>query len=308
MTHPGTHSGERHHNDFHINFTEPRGACGISTQQSTSIYRVRGHFLGLGHCIVSLFSLFILGFIFSSTAFADWDSLEECARLKKKIMTTNKEGMKTYFLTEFREYNCRRFSDRRIDEAIELRDLLSKQGLRIHFLSDGLHSAAENGYHDIASIILRLENGEIDDYDKEEALETAVAYGRANVVRILMQHGIRNPESRRDALFVAAKRGDIDIVRALIELGERINQGDDDGKLALHVASEYGQFDVVKVLIESGASVNKTDEYGWSALHYAAAECNDGIAKLLLKFDANPHSRDEEGKTPFDYHTKYCNK
>ena len=65
-------------------------------------------------------------------------------------------------------------------------------------------------------------------------------------------------------LFIAARRGKINLIKVLIELGVDINaKGDNDGNRALHIASEYGHLDVTCYLLKSNAKTelqNDLDE------------------------------------------------
>ena len=68
------------------------------------------------------------------------------------------------------------------------------------------------------------------------------------------------------ALLFAVQLGQLDAVRALLEVGADVNDGFPDGTSALVVAAMNGQHEVGIYLIDQGADVNAAAQ-GWSALH-----------------------------------------
>ena len=83
-------------------------------------------------------------------------------------------------------------------------------------------------------------------------------------------------------LRAAAKRGDVDRVRAFVakrtqqdgvaaaNLLAALDAADDEGKTALSCAAEEGHEAVVRELVEAGADVNKADDDGRTPLYIAA--------------------------------------
>src|SRR4051812_15242941 len=68
----------------------------------------------------------------------------------------------------------------------------------------------------------------------------------------------------------------------------------DDASDALHVAAQRGEVDSVAALIASGADVNGFDDLGHTPLHYAAAHERLDVARLLLASGANVNARQLE--------------
>ena len=68
------------------------------------------------------------------------------------------------------------------------------------------------------------------------------------------------------ALLFAVQLGQIDAVRALLEVGADVNDAFPDGTSALVVAAMNGQHDVGIYLIDRGADVHAAEQ-GWNALH-----------------------------------------
>ncbi|PVH97350.1 ankyrin, partial [Periconia macrospinosa] len=70
------------------------------------------------------------------------------------------------------------------------------------------------------------------------------------------------------------------------------------GTDALHVAARIGQLDTMRVLMEHGADVNMTTFRGWTPLHWAAANRQVDAMKLLEQSGVRSDLKDDDGKTP----------
>ncbi|NOZ19742.1 MAG: ankyrin repeat domain-containing protein [Planctomycetes bacterium] len=81
----------------------------------------------------------------------------------------------------------------------------------------------------------------------------------------------------------AAKVGDVERVKQLLDAGADINATDMFSQTALHLAALHGHKDVVQLLIDRGANVNPTDESGATPLNYARSKGHKDIAMLLGK-------------------------
>ena len=132
-------------------------------------------------------------------------------------------------------------------------------------------------------------------------------------------------KAKRHPLIAAAKAGDLELARLLIDGGENVNSG------ALHLAAESGHRDLVRLLIANGADVNDRDQFGVtplalavlgyhtaivreliengadvkakstldrSPLHCAVAQGYEGMAKLLISSGADIGTVDKDGKSP----------
>jgi len=81
-----------------------------------------------------------------------------------------------------------------------------------------------------------------------------------------------------------------------------INQGDAFGQRsnALMLASGRGQIDVIRLLLDSGANIEQTCDHEYTALFYA---CESGVAavQLLLDSGANVNHVDQRGETALEF-------
>eukprot|EP00012_Vannella_robusta_P004313 CAMPEP_0206186594 /NCGR_PEP_ID=MMETSP0166-20121206/2495_1 /ASSEMBLY_ACC=CAM_ASM_000260 /TAXON_ID=95228 /ORGANISM="Vannella robusta, Strain DIVA3 518/3/11/1/6" /LENGTH=544 /DNA_ID=CAMNT_0053602007 /DNA_START=1330 /DNA_END=2961 /DNA_ORIENTATION=+ len=94
-------------------------------------------------------------------------------------------------------------------------------------------------------------------------------------------------------LFVAAEKGDNEIVQYIIEQAkakgqlEQLNKAKSSGATPLHVAAFMGHEEVVKTLLEEGVNVDTTLFNQNSPLYDAINQGHPAIADLLLAKDAN---------------------
>ncbi|KAH8162560.1 hypothetical protein CIB48_g5668 [Xylaria polymorpha] len=90
-------------------------------------------------------------------------------------------------------------------------------------------------------------------------------------------------------LALAAKQGNIELVRVLLHAGANVNYSPDGGYTALQVAASEGHFDVVKFLINKGAVLNPPTplETGATVLELAAGNGYLSIVRLLIEAGAD---------------------
>ena len=135
-------------------------------------------------------------------------------------------------------------------------------------------------------------------------------------------------------LHDAARSGNLEHVRLLVEQGTDKDNGDGHGRTPLRLASLYGHLEVVQYLVEQGASLDKASNYGHhtpligatirghleivrylleqgadrdkadidgrTPLHYSAANGHLEIAMLLMSYGADLNARDTDGQLPID--------
>ena len=115
---------------------------------------------------------------------------------------------------------------------------------------------------------------------------------RANLVgawclAFLLTGAILGPET---PLADAAMRGDVEMVRSLLEGGADLDAPQGDGMTALHWAAERGDQEIAKLLISAGADMEAgTRIGGYTPLHLASKGGHAAVAAVLLEAggDAN---------------------
>jgi ankyrin repeat protein len=103
-----------------------------------------------------------------------------------------------------------------------------------------------------------------------EALLAAAGYGRAGVVKLLLDRGV--------------------------DVNVQINGSDSPLMAAVGPPSET-QTEIVKLLLDHGADVHARDRDGWTALMHAARNGNGEAVKLLLARGAEIEAKANEGQT-----------
>ncbi|MDB6087061.1 MAG: hypothetical protein JWN43_4942 [Gammaproteobacteria bacterium] len=108
---------------------------------------------------------------------------------------------------------------------------------------------------------------------------------------------LTDPATRHEALWLAAERGDLQVVQALSDR-DSVNSHDDFGRGALARAARAGRTDVVEALVHAGAAVDNADQYGITPLMLGAREKHDSTVGALLRAGAKVNLADHGGNTP----------
>ena len=101
-----------------------------------------------------------------------------------------------------------------------------------------------------------------------------------------------------DALFNAAKGGNIGKINSLLRQGAQVNSANISQETALHAAAALGRSNAVNLLLQKGANPNATTTGGWTPLHSAARFRHTQAARLLVSRGAQVNARNSQGKTP----------
>jgi len=96
----------------------------------------------------------------------------------------------------------------------------------------------------------------------------------------------------------AARTGNLNRVRALLNQGVPVNARSLTGWTPLHMAAYYGRLNVVEELLKRGARVNPRDHGGRTPLHFAL---NTRIVHALIKAGANPKYRTINGTSVYNF-------
>ena len=121
---------------------------------------------------------------------------------------------------------------------------------------------------DIESLIKEILDINQKDKDGNTALTEAAAYGHAEYVKILLEHGAKIDEKNNNnnrnnggntALIEAAARGHVKCVEILLKKGADVNQANNDRDTALIMVAANRHAECVKILQVYGTKV-LTDE------------------------------------------------
>jgi ankyrin repeat protein len=79
-----------------------------------------------------------------------------------------------------------------------------------------------------------------------------------------------------------------------------VNQVGLFGERPLDIAAVRGSIEELTALLDAGAEVNAPGECGNTPLHEAVSQGHFAVAKLLLEYGATTEIRNEFGQTPLD--------
>ena len=97
----------------------------------------------------------------------------------------------------------------------------------------------------------------------------------------------------------AAKKGDWDTVKSLVEAGTDVNLPADDGTTALAHAAYRNDIQMAEfLLLKAEAEVNIANDYGVTALYLASTNADVAVIEKLLKAGADPNAGLLSGETP----------
>jgi ankyrin repeat protein len=100
----------------------------------------------------------------------------------------------------------------------------------------------------------------------------------------------------------AARRGDLEAVRALLTEDADVNAPLGDGMTALHWAAYRGDEPLVQLLLEAGASTTAVTRLGQhTPLHVASRAAREAVVRSLLASGADPTAVTETGATALHF-------
>ncbi|KAJ6413673.1 hypothetical protein OIU84_006472 [Salix udensis] len=138
-------------------------------------------------------------------------------------------------------------------------------------------------------------------------MEILTEYGYVNVVREMIKYydladaGIK-ARNGFDAFHVAAKQGDMEILRVLMEAHPELSMTVDlSNTTALHTAATKGHIEIVNFLLDAGSSLATiAKSNGKTALHSAARNGHVEVVRALLTMEPGMATRtDKKGQTAF---------
>jgi len=130
------------------------------------------------------------------------------------------------------------------------------------------------------------------------SLIVAARYGETDTVRKLLEAGANmhvQDNEGKTALNRAVEEDHSEVVRILLQAGAEVNSTDKDDMTSLMWAAVFGHTEVVGILLEAGADVNASDDYGRTSLTIATSRNHTEIVKYLLQVGADANAKDYGG-------------
>ncbi|KAI1104208.1 hypothetical protein F4804DRAFT_201816 [Jackrogersella minutella] len=196
---------------------------------------------------------------------------------------------------------------RDVPEAIKIIDIIDNFSKNLTSTKPPLDSVGRTPLHlavtgpskRASTWILERNPGLLNTEDKLGRTALHYCYSAANV-NLLLSNGIDvnyTDKSGLTALHCACIRGNLDIVRCLLDKKPLLNLKNNRYGTALHCAVIRGSLDMTVALLEAGAPVDEVDQFGDAPLHVASSLCRHSIMRLLIRHEADIHKKDAKGNT-----------
>jgi ankyrin repeat protein len=141
--------------------------------------------------------------------------------------------------------------------------------------------------------------------EEKDPLYDAVRQRCVYVLQMFPPNAIRDWRSgARDTLFHLAVIYDCPEAIPVLAPHVDVNAHNACGKTALDTAARIGDVEAVRLLLEVGADPAVANKYGDTPLHVAVAKHSVKAVEDLLKAGADPAIRNNEGLTPRDLAAK----
>jgi len=168
-----------------------------------------------------------------------------------------------------------------------------------------LHEAVEKGDVDIVKKLLGYKADPNINNDKEmSALHCAVMSDSLQILELILAGATPELLSQKragglTALHDAIKKGDVDVVKKLLEYKADPNVKDDKEKTALHYAIDSRKFQIIELILARATPelLNRKRSGGLTVLHDAVEKSDLHVVKNLLERQADPKIQDNKGKT-----------
>ncbi|XP_050796459.1 serine/threonine-protein phosphatase 6 regulatory ankyrin repeat subunit B-like isoform X2 [Gopherus flavomarginatus] len=159
-----------------------------------------------------------------------------------------------------------------------------------------LHAAAKRGHAAVVKALLQR-GAEVDARTKDNytALHIAAQHCKPLVVQTLLGFGaqvqLKGGKAQETPLHIAARiREGEKVAEMLLKSGADVNVEQENGETAMHVAARHGNLRMIKALIEEGGELTSQSKAGESPLHIAVQHCHLPVVEEILNYLATEKS------------------
>ncbi|EYC30062.1 hypothetical protein Y032_0005g2426 [Ancylostoma ceylanicum] len=152
----------------------------------------------------------------------------------------------------------------------------------------------------VKMLIARGTNVDIRTRDNYTALHVAVQSGKASVVETLLGAGadihVKGGELGQTALHIAASLSgpeSRECAMMLLKSGGQPDVAQEDGETCLHLAARNGNKEIMRLLLNENANLQLMSKAGETPLHVAAKSCNYEAAQMIVTHMAQSLSPEE---------------
>ena len=104
----------------------------------------------------------------------------------------------------------------------------------------------------------------------------------------------------KDAIFPAAKDGNLTLLKELLAEGTAVDHRNFNGETVLHVAASRGNLIMVKYLVGKGANINAITGKQWQPIHHAMRFEHSSVANYLISKKASLLTKTSDGLTALE--------
>lgn len=170
--------------------------------------------------------------------------------------------------------------------------------------TSALYQAVRKGESELVALLLGAgANVKVTSRFAPPVLWSAASRRRFEIVKLLVDAGanVDRTCSRvlSNSLYDAVKKGDLPLVRLLLDSKADIEKKSYGDMSALYLAVSNGNWNAVELLLKYGADVNVTCR-GRPALFQAVSKGNRNIVKSLLENGADVNAKSPRGFTPVE--------
>lgn len=162
-----------------------------------------------------------------------------------------------------------------------------------------LMEAASNGHVNVAKLLISY-GASINTHShefKESALTLACYKGQLDMVKFLLDAGAdqeHKTEEMHTALMEASMDGHVEVARLLLDSGAQVTMPADSFESPLTLAACGGHVELAMLLLERGANIEEVNDEGYTPLMEAAREGHEEMVALLLSQGAEINAQTEE--------------